>query len=455
MSMLDPTTLALDANTLQRGYQEGRLSPAHVVREVYRRIRSRGDDGVWISLVPEDVALDRARALGPWGPERRLYGLPFGVKDNVDVAGLATTCGCTAITRVPTQHATAVQRALDAGAIVIGKQNLDQFATGLNGTRTLGVFPRNAVDPEYVPGGSSSGSAVAVAAGLVSFSLGSDTGGSGRVPAAMNGIVGLKASFGLISAHGMVFNNRLFDCLPIFAHSVDDAALVLLALRGQDAADPYSRDDGSPLQQTLPLSLRWAMPLPEQLQFFGDSAQQKAFDATVARLSEAFGPPQRIDCAVYFEAGRLPFESAFLAERSLTYAPVVRRHRTAVHPAVAGLIDRGGGFSAEQAFEAMYRMQTLRLAARRLFEAAEVLVLPTVGRAWRCDEMLRDPIKLNNHNGYYTYPVNPLDLAALALPGMTRSDGLPFGLQLVAPAGCDGLLLGLGRAIERQMEAAA
>jgi allophanate hydrolase len=452
--MADLTRLALDAQSLHLAYQSGGLDPGEVVREVYRRIGSRGDDGVWLSLVPQQQAEASARALGPRRPELPLYGLPFGVKDNVDVAGLPTTCGCAAITRVPERHATAVQRALDAGAIVIGKQNLDQFATGLNGTRTLGTFPRNAINPDYVPGGSSSGSAVAVAAGLVTFSLGSDTGGSGRVPAAMNGIVGLKPSFGLISASGMVFNNRLFDCLPIFARNVDDVTRVLLALRGADPADPFSRDDVSPIVQALPSALRWAVPLSEQLQFFGDAAQEAAYQATVSCLAQAFGPPSRLDCALYFEAGRLPFESALLAERALTYAPVVRAHRSSVHPAVAALIDRGSRFSAEEAFEAVYRMQELRRAARRLFGAADVLVLPTVGRAWRCEEMLRDPITLNNLNGYYTYPVNPLDLAALALPGMRRADHLPFGVQLVAPAGADGLLLSLGQEIERMTQSA-
>jgi allophanate hydrolase len=452
--MVDLSRLSLDATSLRCEYESRRLNPVEVVCEVYRRIRERGNDGVWLSLVPQDQAEASARTLGPWRPELELYGLPFGVKDNVDVAGLPTTCGCAAITRVPERHATGVQRALDAGAIVIGKQNLDQFATGLNGTRTLGTFPRNAVNADYVPGGSSSGSAVAVAAGLVTFSLGSDTGGSGRVPAAMNGIVGLKPTFGLISANGMVFNNRLFDCMPVFSRNVDDAARVLRALKGPDGADPFSREDRAQLEQSQPAALRWALPLSGQLQFFGDISQEDAFQATVARLVQAFGPPRRLDCSVYFEAGRLPFESALLAERALTYATVVREHRSAVHPAVAGLIDRGSGFSAEQAFEAMYQMQALRSAARRLFDTIDVLMLPTVGRAWRCDEMLNDPITLNNHNGYYTYPVNPLDMAALALPGLPRADGMPFGMQLVAPAGTDGLLLGLGRSIERLMDSA-
>jgi allophanate hydrolase len=451
--MADLSDLSLDAASLKREYEAGRLSPVDAVREVYRRINNRASDGVWLSLVPQDQAEDCARALGPWNPTLALYGLPFGVKDNVDVAGLPTTCGCTAINRVPERHATAVQRALNAGAIVIGKQNLDQFATGLNGTRTLGPFPRNAVHPDFVPGGSSSGSAVAVAAGLVTFSLGSDTGGSGRVPAAMNGIVGLKPTFGLISANGMVFNNRLFDCMPVFTQNIDDAERVLGVLRGHDPADPFSRADLTAIRQPTPDRLRWGLPSTDQLQFFGDLAQEHAFNATVEVLAGAIGQPQRLDCTFYFEAGRLPFESALLAERSLTYGQVVRAHRDTVHPAVAGLIDRGGSFNAEQAFESIYRMQALRQSARRLFKSIDVLVLPTVGRAWRCEEMQRDPITLNNHNGYYTYPVNPLDLAALALPGVWRDDGLPFGLQLVAPAGWDDILLVLGRKIERVIKA--
>jgi allophanate hydrolase len=445
----------LSMASLTECYASGRLQPVEVVREAYRRIRARGADFVWTALVDEPTALAAAAALGSFSPHRPLYGLPFSVKDNVDIAGFPTTSGCAGFDRKPLESATAVQLAVDAGAILIGKNTLDQFATGLNGTRTMGGYCRNVIDPAYIPGGSSSGSAVAVAAGLVAFSLGSDTGGSGRVPAAMNGIVGLKPSFGLISSFGMVYNNRLFDCMPVFAHSVADAARVLEALRGPDEKDAFSRTDGLsiPLNIDAPSNVRLGVPMSSQLKFFGDELSERAFDRTIDRLASLKLTPRAVDCAEFFEAGRLPFESALLAERSLTYGEVVRTFRESVHPAVASLIDKGSKYSAEQAFGAIYRMQELRRLVAKRFEVVDVLVTPTVGRAYLCKELESDPIVLNNNIGYYTYPVNPLDMCALAIPAVTRCDGLPFGISLVAPAGQDGMLLALGRRLEAIMSA--
>ena len=230
---------ALDFKTLREQFRSGEVKPIDVVEEVFRRIDERGEDHVWISLLPRDEVRARAIALGDCADKINslpLYGLTFGIKDNVDVQGISTTCGCPGYSTVPARSAVAVQRAIDAGAVFIGKQSLDQFATGLNGTRTLGGHCKNTVDPTLIPGGSSSGSGVAVAAGLVSFSLGSDTGGSGRVPAAMNNIVGLRPSMGLVSADGMVVNNRAFDCIPIFTLHVDDALAVLGVIADDEQA---------------------------------------------------------------------------------------------------------------------------------------------------------------------------------------------------------------------------
>lgn len=448
-------TMDFSIDTIHAGYRQGLFTPVDVVREALRRIRARGQDFVWTELVAEERALAAAQKLLDQSlsdPTLPLYGLPFSVKDNVDVASMRTTCGCAGFDHMPTISATAVEKALQAGAILIGKNTLDQFATGLNGTRMIGGQCRNAFNPDYVSGGSSSGSGVAVAAELVTFSLGSDTGGSGRVPAAMNNVVGIKPTLGLVSGFGLVYNNRYLDCVPVFAPTVEDAFTVLRAIRGYDAQDAFTRADADTiaLEASVPAQFTFGVPRRDQLQFFGDTLAEAAFNAAVENMQRIGGTPVEIDYTLFIEAGRLPFESGLLAERSVSYGGVLDTAPDTVHPAVATMIQRGLSYSGVDTMRAIYRMMELRRDAKEILRDVLLLVTPTVGRAYKRSELDADPIGANNNIGFYTYPVSPMDLCAVAVPASIRPDGLPFGVSLVAPAGQDGVLYEIGKRFAAQ-----
>ncbi len=439
--------LSLDLATLRARYAGRALRPGEVVAEVYRRIAARGDDHVWTCLVPREAALARARELEARGPDGLpLYGAPFSVKDNIHVAGLPTTAGCPAFSHLPAETATAVRRALEVGAILVGKNNMDQFATGLVGVRCAEGHCRNPFDERYIPGGSSSGSAVAVAVGEVAFSFGSDTGGSGRVPAALNNIVGLKATLGAISASGLVYCNRSFDCVPVFALTCDDAWDVFRAIRGHDPDDPYSRDDLTWSEsQAAPERFRFGIPPAAELTFFGDAAAEAQFGHALAALHAIGGEAVEIDYAPFREATQTVFGGPLLAERLVDYGRLVAEHPGSVHPVVRQIIDGARDYSAEHAFREIYRVQALKQRARAALAEVDLLVCPTAGTIYRCDEVEADPVRLNSNMGHYTYFVNPLDLCALAVPAGRRPDGLPFGISLIGRAGQDALLWRIGR----------
>jgi allophanate hydrolase len=325
---------------------------------------------------------------------------------------------------------------------------LDQFATGLNGTRTIGSHCLNVFNPEVIPGGSSSGSGVAVAAGLVSFSLGSDTGGSGRVPAAMNNIVGLRPTVGLVSSRGLVYNNRQFDCIPVFAHGVEDAYQVLETIAAFDGGDPISRPDADQIALDVPPVAHFRFAIPDRLEWFGDTHSPACFAQAVQRLQALGGELREIDFSPYLEAGALIFDSAFVAERAASYGEVLDRLPQALVPGVAGILRRASSHTAIDAFKAQHRLLELRQKFESQLAGIDVLVTPTVARPFRVDEMLAMPIERNAEVGYYTYGVGPLDLCALALPAALRPDGLPFGVSLVGRAGSDGWLRSLGRQFE-------
>ncbi len=442
---IDLTQMGFGIDAVQQGYRKGQFAPADIVREAFRRIEARGEDYAWTALIDQNQAVKNAEHLAvlyQGKPAPPLYGIPFSVKDNVDVAGMPTTCGCAGFDRLPAISATAVAKVLAQGAILIGKNTLDQFATGLNGTRTMGGHCRNVFNPDYISGGSSSGSGVAVAAGLVSFALGSDTGGSGRVPAAMNNVVGVKPTLGLVSASGLVYNNRYLDCVPVFARTVEDGYRVLETIRGYDPSDAFSRPDADqiPLRAFLPDRFKFGIPFKSQMKFFGDTLSEAAYSDAVQNMCALGGELVEVDFGIFEEAGRLPFDSGLLAERAVSYADVVARRPETVHPAVASMIEKGLAYSGTDTVRAIYRMMELRRDAKQLLAGVDVLVTPTVGRAYRCDEVKDDPINANNNIGYYTYPVSPLDLCAAAVPASIRSDGIPFGISLVALAGRDGMV---------------
>lgn len=398
----------------------------------------------WIAKFAQPVA--HARAGDALGFALPLAGLRFAVKDNIDVAGVPTTAACPAFERHPSVHATVVQRLLEAGASLAGKTNLDQFACGLNGTRSpYGEVP-NAFDARYVSGGSSSGSAYVVAAGEVDFALGTDTAGSGRVPAGLNNIVGLKPSRGLLSAFGVVPAAQSADCVSIFARTVATAVDVLLAAAGHDARDPYSRDFSRDLPlRRQPLPARFNFGVPDTLSFFGDTAAEQAFNDATARLLALGGSPVTIPYAPLADAAALLYESALVAERYAAVRPFFDAHAQEVIEPVRGILAQGQGYTAADVFDAQTRLRAIAQQVEPMWRHIDVLVVPTAPTHYTREQMRADPVVLNRNLGAYTNFVNLLDYAALSVPGSLRADGLPFGITLIGPCGSDLALADLGQ----------
>ncbi|HLH49725.1 MAG TPA: allophanate hydrolase [Roseiarcus sp.] len=442
----------MDLANLAKLYREG-LTPSALIEGILGRIDARGDDHVWIHRLSRDALMATARSLEAKGPAGMpLYGAPFAIKDNIDLAGAPTTAACPPFAYVARESATVVRRLVDAGAIPIGKTNLDQFATGLNGTRSPYGAPASALSAEHVSGGSSSGSAVAVAAGLVSFSLGTDTAGSGRVPAAFNNLVGLKPTKGLISTHGVVPACRSLDCVSIFALTADDARDVLAVAGGFDAIDPFSRASDEP-RRSCPREIRGArfgVPKPRQLNYFGNAEGARLFDAMLRRIQKMGGELVEIDFAPFLETARLLYEGPWVAERYVAIRDFIDRHPDALFPVTRQIIGGGAKPLAADAFAAYYRLKELQRVIEPVWRQIDVLVTPTAGRHYTIAEMLADPIRLNSNLGYYTNFMNLLDLAAVAAPAGLQSDGLAFGVTLAAPAWSDQALCALADALHRE-----
>lgn len=439
-------TPEFDIASLQEFYTSGG-SPETVVREVYRRIAAHDQPQAWISLVPESDAVQRAKAL-PRGP---LYGVPFAVKDNIDAAGLPTTCACPAFGAIAESSAFAVERLQEAGAIVIGKTNLDQFATGLVGTRSPYGIPTSVFDPRYVSGGSSSGSAVAVAAGLVSFALGTDTAGSGRIPAGFNNIVGLKPTKGLISTRGLVPACRSLDVISVFALTVHDADLAAGVARGFDGEDAFSRSMPVCESSQGVEGLRVGVP-SDGLQFFGDSEYERLYREAVAR-AEALGTKiVEIDFSAFREAAALLYDGPWVAERLAAIEAFAAGAADEMHDVVRGIILSARGKTAVEAFKGQYRLAELIRRAEREWQKMDVLLLPTAGTTYTIADVLAEPVQLNSNLGYYTNFVNLMDLSALAVPAGFRADGIPFGVTLIGPAFHDALLAQFGDRMHRLID---
>ena len=438
---------------LVEAHRAGTRTPEQTVARTYDRIRALDDPAVFIALRDEAAVRDEARALAMAGPEGKpLYGVPLAVKDNIDVAGLPTTAACPAFSYTPDRDATAVARLRAAGAIVIGKTNLDQFATGLVGVRSPYGVPRNPHNADLIPGGSSSGSAVAVAAGLVPIALGTDTAGSGRVPAGLNNIVGLKPSLGLIPTTGVLPACRSLDCVSIFALTVDDAHAVLSVAAGPDAGDPYSRAFPASAPGAIPPQITIAVPDAAGRHFFGDSDSAQAFETAIA-LAQTLGIRiVETDIASLLEAARLLYEGPWVAERYAAVGDFIAAHPDDVHPVTRNIISGGGKASAVDAFRAFYRLAGLRGAAQDIFRRVDALMVPTAPAAYTTAQLEADPVTLNSNLGTYTNFVNLLDLAGLAVPTSFAGNGTPYGVTLLAPAGQDAALATIGRAIHAQTE---
>ena len=440
----------LDIATLADGYRTGRFSPVDVMTEVVARCARSHDGAIWISRFSDDDLIASARALmargGP-GPDMPLWGIPFAVKDNIDCRGLPTTAACPAFSFEPEEDAFAVARLRAAGALPVGKTNLDQFATGLNGTRSPYGAPRSVFNRAYVSGGSSSGSAVAVGAGLVAFALGTDTAGSGRVPAAFNNLVGLKPTPGIVSTRGVVPACRSLDCVTIFAGTVGDAAGVLHVMSAFDEADDYSRPA---VMKRLPdAALKVGVLGLAEREFFGDRDTELLYDAAISRLKELGCETVEIDYAPFRDVAQLLYDGPWVAERLAAVEDFAGAHRQEMNPIVRGIVEGARGMSAVDAFRGQYRLAALRRRTSREWDRIDVMLLPTAPTIYRVDDMLADPVALNSNLGRYTNFVNLLDCCAVAVPAGFRADGLPAGVSLIAPAFCDDALAALADRLHR------
>lgn len=437
-----------DIRRLHESYAAGE-KPAKVVEEVYRRIEEAADPGIFLYLIEKKAALEAVGELGPFDPVNKpLWGIPFAIKDNIDVAGLPTTAACPDYAYNADKDAFVIDRLRRAGAILIGKTNLDQFATGLVGVRTPYPVPINALDPEMVPGGSSSGSAVAVALGLVSFALGTDTAGSGRVPAALNGIVGLKPTLGALSSSGVVPACRTLDTVSIFSLLVEDASTVLTVTAAYDEADSYARPLTTPPLSPPPPSYKVGVPDQASRRFFGDDAQESSFEKTLNHMSELGAEIVEIDFSLLYEVADMLYEGAWVAERYSVVEDFKKQHPGSLHPITRQVIDVAETMSAADAFQGFYRLQELKRQTMPLIDTVDLLCVPTIPTFYSLADLEADPVGANARLGTYTNFVNLLDLCGLAVPVENREDGRPGSVTLLGPSASDGRIAAVARSLQ-------
>jgi allophanate hydrolase len=440
---------SLDIAYLLNGYSNKQFTPQEVIAFVLDRIKNAAEKNAWITRLSEVQILVYVRALENKSPASLpLYGIPFAIKDNIDLAGIPTTVACPAHAYTPQSSAYVVQRLIDAGAIPVGKTNLDQFATGLVGTRSPYGVCHNAFNDEYISGGSSSGSAVALATGLVSFSLGTDTAGSGRIPAAFNNLIGLKPTRGVLSTTGVVPACRSLDTVSIFAFTSADAARVLAVAQAYDAADDYARR-AQAVSVFSSQQFRFGVPAASSLNFFGDAEYQKLFEASIAQLEASGGTRVEIDFEPFLQTARLLYEGPWVAERYLAIKDRIENAPETLFPVTRQIISAGVKGSALDAFSAEYRRMAFKRASEASWNNVDVIVTPTAGTIYRITEVENNPVQLNSNLGYYTNFMNLLDLSAVAVPTGFRSDALPFGVTLFAPAFNDTNLLAMADRLHR------
>lgn len=444
------SALSLDLASLRAAYAGRSITPCALVDEVLDRIAAYADPALFIHLLPRAEILAHAARLESVAPESLpLYGVPFVIKDNIDLAGVPTTAACPEFSYTPAASAPVVAQLIAAGAIPIGKTNLDQFATGLVGVRSPYGVPRNPFHPDIIPGGSSSGSASAVAAGLVSFSLGTDTAGSGRVPAALQNLVGVKPTRGWFSTRGVVPACRSLDCISIFALTVDDASAVACITGGFDPLDPFSRPAPGEPPPAARANFRFGVPVDDQLEWFGDTENPPLFAAAIRSLEALGGTRVPIDFTPFRDAARLLYEGPWVAERWSAIRAFHATNANAIFPVTRQIIEGGAKPLAVEAFEAFYKLAALRRAADATWDAVDALVLPTAATIYTRAQVAADPIALNSRLGHYTNFANLLDTAAIAVPAGFRPDGLPFGITFFGPAWNDEPLAALGAKFHR------
>lgn len=440
------TTPALDITSLHSFYQQGG-SIFEIIEAVFARISEVNDPGIFLHLADKKSLIVEAEKLGGYDPAKPLFGVPFAVKDNIDVAGMPTTAGCPDYTYHPDKDATVVRLLKEAGALVIGKTNLDQFATGLVGVRSPYPIPRNAIDPTLVPGGSSSGSAVATAHGIVSFGLGTDTAGSGRIPAGLNNIVGLKPSVGALSSTGVVPACRTLDCVSIFSLTVDDAWRVFSVAAQQDETDAYSKDLPAKGYGSSPPVLKIGVPALQDRKFFGDEAMAAAYSDALKTLEEHGHHIVEMPFADFYDAANLLYEGAWVAERYAAVQSFFDTKEESFHPVTREIYRGAKSLTAAEAFNGFYALQALKKKLAPAIASVDLLCVPTAPRHYTLAELAAEPIRENSRLGTYTNFVNLLDMCGIAVPTGKRPDGLPASVTLLAPSGKDGLTATVARAL--------
>lgn len=440
--------LSFSLFALRNAYLARDVSVDDVIAEALRRAADPKHPSVWIHLLTPDEIEPYVAALRAQDPRSLpLYGIPFAIKDNIDLAGIPTTVACPEFAYTPSESATVVKRLIAAGAVPIGKTNLDQFATGLVGVRSPYGIPRSVFNDEYISGGSSSGSGVAVASGMVTFALGTDTAGSGRVPAAFNNITGYKPTKGWFSAKGVFPACHSLDCATIFAGTCAETSKIAQSVWGIDPDDSFSR---KPIPETRPFKTL-GVPAAEGLAFFGDEAAETLYRESLEALAAQGFELVEFDYIPFRDAALLLYAGPWVAERRHALGDFLKTHPEAVNPAVRTIIARGDEVTGVDVFDGIYRLQDFIAKTRPVFEKIDALVLPTTGTTYRVADVLNDPITLNSNLGYYTNFVNLLDLAAIAVPAGFRENGkgLPFGITFIGPAGSDEQLLALGDRFHR------
>ncbi|CAM3673409.1 allophanate hydrolase [Smaragdicoccus niigatensis] len=424
----------------------GAGSPRKTAARVAEVIEARGDDGTWITYVGRDALLGQAGV--SWSPDVPLYGVPFAVKDSIDVAGQPTTLACPDFAYVAETTAPAVQRLLDAGALYVGKTNLDQLATGLNGTRTAYTIPRSVYGNDLISGGSSSGSALAVALGEVPFAVATDTAGSGRVPAALNGIVGFKPSRGVISAVGLVPACKSLDCVTLMAGTVADIRTVFDVIAAPDDGYEWSRARGPAYDGR---ELRIGLPPGDQLSFFGDEPMRIAHTRARETIADDFKTVE-VSLRPFLAAGELLYQGPWVAERLVEFEDLLTESPESIHPVVREILRSGYKFTAIEAFRAQQQLQVLKFEVARLWRDMDVMVVPTIGTTFTVEEVLANPIGCNTMLGHYTHFGNLLDLVGISVPAGLTEDGRPASVMVLGPALSDDTVLHVAAALQASLQ---